>query len=159
MIPGILVDFLAGASVAIASTRNENLVPHVHWLSGWQVEDDHHTVFCLVASGFNDSLLDSLRAHGHFAMVAERIGPHECYQFKGSYVDSRPATVDDQALVEACRARFAAGVRGLHGDRYSDRLLRDSIPEPLIAIRFRVNEIYLQTPGPGAGLRIVPPEE
>jgi hypothetical protein len=31
--------------------------------------------------------------------------------------------------------------------------------KPVVAVEFEVSEIYVQTPGPGAGARIVPPAE
>jgi hypothetical protein len=37
-------------------------------------------------------------------------------------------------------------------------LLRRYIPPPELVVRLRIREIFLQTPGPGAGRRLVPPE-
>jgi len=158
MIPGVLVDFLARASVAVASTRDHALVPHLHWVSGWWVEEDGETVVCLVSASFTDHLLDSLEANRQFAVMAEWIGPHECYQYKGSYLDSRPATASDRLVYETCRERFVAAVRAHLGDRFSERALRHHIREPAIAVRFKVDEVFLQTPGPGAGRRLFPRE-
>lgn len=158
MIPRNQVDFLARASVAVASTRDGRLTPHLHWLSGWQVEEDQETVLCLVAELFTGSLIESLQSNGQFAMVAERIGPHECYQYKGRFVDSRPPKPADEALFVACRERFVAAVSAHLVGRSSVERLRLRSREPTVAVRFRVEEIYLQTPGPGAGARLHPPE-
>lgn len=156
MIPGVLVDFLERASVALGSTRDENYAPHLYWLSGWSVGEDRETVACLVAASFTEALMATLTANGHFAMVAERIGPHETYQFKGRYVDSRAATALDRPVFLSCRERYVADVKVLFGSRFTDQTLRDRFREPAIVVRFRVAEIYLQTPGPDAGRRIFP---
>lgn len=45
---------------------------------------------------------------------------------------------------------------------YADRpehVLKAFVSPAVLAVEFEVLEIYLQTPGPGAGSRIVPPTE
>jgi hypothetical protein len=92
-------------------------------------------------------------------VTVEHIGPHETYQFKGSYAGSRPLTREDQATWERLRTRFAVTVRGIDPNTgLTDSWLADYIPPPEIVVRMRVREIFLQTPGPGAGKRLLPPE-
>ena len=158
MIPGVMVDFLGRASVAVASTRDAELVPHVHFLSGWFVDPEHGGVVCLLADSFCDGLLERLRRHPAFALTVEVIGPHECYQFKGRYLDSRPATGADRPVYEACRQRFVTAVSRQFGKRFSEASLHARYREPSLAVRFEVHEIYVQTPGPAAGRRLFPPE-
>ena len=38
-----------------------------------------------------------------------------------------------------------------------EQLIRDYMAEPALAVEIRVEEIFLQTPGPGAGTRLAPP--
>ena len=159
MLPGVMIDFLARASVAVASTRDAHLVPHIHFLSGWSVEEDRETVLCLVAAGFVPNLMGPLEDNGQLAMTAEKIGPHETYQFKGRYVGSRPPCAADVALVEACRERFVVDVQRAYGDRFTREMLRRKYGEPALAVRFRVHEVYVQTPGPAAGRRLLPRED
>jgi len=142
----------------VASTRDAQRTPHIHWLSGWRLEGDRETMLCLVSSGFTRSLLESVQENGRFAVVVEWIGPHECYQFKGPYLDSRSPTASDGVIAEACAKRFATALTALYGPRYSERQLRGRFREPALAVRFRVDEVFLQTPGPGAGRRVVPEE-
>jgi hypothetical protein len=153
-----MVDFLGRASVAIASTRDADLVPHVHFLSGWSVNPDGRSVVCLFGAAFTAGLVDRLSQNGHVALAAEVIGPHECYQFKGRYLDSRPASPADREVFESCRRRFVESVRRLLGERFSEKSLRARFHEPALAIRFEVEEIFVQTPGPAAGRRLFPPE-
>ena len=60
MIPGVMVSFLGRASVAVASTRDERLVPRVHFLSGWSVDPDGEGVTCLVPAAFTLTTLRML---------------------------------------------------------------------------------------------------
>jgi hypothetical protein len=41
----------------------------------------------------------------------------------------------------------------------AEHLLRAFIPRPALAVEFEVREVFVQTPGPGAGARLVPPPE
>ena len=157
MIPGVMVKFLDRASVAVAGTRDESLVPHVHFLSGWAVDGDGNVV-CLFPASFSEGLLERLERTGALALTAEVIGPHECYQFKGRYLDARPATGEDRPVFEACRQRFSDAVKRHLGDRFTERSLHARFHEPALAVRIAVDEIYVQTPGPAAGKRLYPAE-
>jgi len=159
MIPGVMKTFLACASLAVGTTRDARLVPRVHWVSGWRVDDEGTGIVCLIAKGFTGGLLEALGDNGRFAMNAERIGPHECYQFKGRYLDDRPLGPGDLELYEACRERFVTAIKHHTGERFEDAALWAWIREPELAIRFEVQEIFVQTPGPAAGSRLYPRED
>ena len=91
-------------------------------------------------------------------MVAEVIGPHETYQLKGRYLDQRPAEPSDRPVHEACRRRFVTAVQNHLRGRFRDDDLAARIHDPSVAVRFAVEEIFLQTPGPAAGRRVFPAE-
>ena len=158
MIPGVMVSFLGRASVAVASTRDERLVPRIHFLSGWSVDDDLEFVTCLVPGSFTDGLEQCLRDGGEFAMTAEVIGPHETYQFKGRLVDARAIGPTDRPVYESCRRRFVEAVMRHLPGRFTEEALLARVREPALAARFAVREIFVQTPGPAAGRRLFPPE-
>ena len=156
MIPRSLIEFLSRASVAVASTRDQELTPYLHFLSGWSVGDDLATVECLVAESFADGMIERLKRHPDLALVAEVIGPHETYQFKGRYSSHRAAGPSDQPVFEACRQRFVSTVQAHLKGRFTDETLLVRFREPALAVRFEVGEIFLQTPGPMAGRRVHP---
>jgi len=72
-------------------------------------------------------------------------------------VSSRPSNEGDVADFERCRGRFAERVASLFG--FPVDASRAFVPEPSIAVTFQVREIFVQTPGPAAGRRLVPREE
>lgn len=152
VIPGLLQRFLERASVGIGCTRARDLTPRVHYVSGWQVDPDQRSIWGYVPKIFEPGLGEAAAEKGPFALTVEHIGPHETYQFKGRLAELRPATEADRAVAARCRERFSAAVRGLlpHlADK--DAALRSYIAEPAVAVRLAVREIYVQTPGPGAG--------
>ena len=156
MIPGVIVEFLGRASVAVAGTRDQNLVPHIHFVSGWQVSEDSTELTCFIPAKFTDNLISSLEDNGQLARTVEQIGPHETYQFKGDYLDSRPLQEDDLSIYEDCRERFVSACLPRFG--IPEDVLRRYISKPSLAVRFKVREIFVQTPGPSAGKRLVPSE-
>ena len=158
MIPEEIETFLRErATVAVCATRNAKCLPEIHCVSGWLVMEDHETVACSIPSGFTTGLIDSLDDNGQFTMTVEQIESHVTYQLKGDYVGSHaPSEVDIQAH-ESARQRFATVVNELFG--LPADLCAAYIPPPEIAVRFKVREIFLQTPGPRAGRRLVPVEE
>jgi hypothetical protein len=158
-IPGKIVRFLEQyANLAFAGTRDRDLAPAGHRVSGWQVSGDGRVLTALVAEAFTPGLLEHLEDNGEFALTVEEFPSHETYQFKGRYRRQRPLNDEDHAIVERVRERFVKAVRPLYADA-PPALLHAYIVKPGLAVEFDVREVYLQTPGPGAGTRIVPPAE
>ncbi len=156
-IPGVIVQFLSQATIGMAGTRDASLVPRIRRVSGWRVEPDQETIACTIPEGYTGGLLESLRDNGEFTLTVEEIGPHETYQFKGTYVDAGPCTAPDLSAFEGLRDRFGSVVHSLYG--IPEKACRAYIARPSVTVRFRVREIFVQTPGPGAGRRLVPAEE
>lgn len=154
MIPGVISRFLSEASVGAATTRDANLAPQVYLISGWSAAPDQSEMRLLFGGIFLDRLQADLKDNGRIAVTIERIGAHETYQFKGRCLDLRPVQDEDRALNRACRERFVRAVKPLFD--VADDVLGRHIPDPTLAVRMDVEEIYIQTPGPKAGTRLIP---
>jgi hypothetical protein len=102
--------------------------------------------------------MESLRENGQLAVTVEEFPSHETYQFKGRYRSDRPLRHDDVEIVERVRKRFVRSLRSIYAD-VPEEVLGAFVTKPSLAVEFEVLEVYLQTPGPGAGARIVPPVE
>jgi len=158
MIPGMILKFLQErGSIAVSGTRDASLVPHVHYVSGWDVEADQQTIRCSINRAYLDNLFSSLENNGQFSLTVEQVGTHETYQFKGKYAGSSEPNDADFAAHRQMTERFAKAVSQLFG--HSEEDCRAHISWPSVVVRFKVREIFLQTPGPGAGHRVFPPEE
>jgi hypothetical protein len=105
-----------------------------------------------------DRLLELLRHNGELAFTVEEFPSHETYQFKGHYLRHRELREDDAEIADRVRRRFVKSLRPLYADVPED-VLRSFVSPPSLAVEFEVHEIYLQTPGPGAGTRLIPPSE
>ena len=159
MIPEKIAQFLEQrANVAFAGTRNRDLVPFGHRVSGWCIAADGHTMTAFTPEPFTAGLVESLQENGELALTVEDFPAHETYQFKGRYVSHRPAHRDDNAIVDPIRERFIKNMRAIFPG-LPVGLVGAFTSKPAFAVEFEVSEIFVQTPGPGAGARIVPPAE
>jgi len=159
MIPGKIVRFLEQyANAAFGGTRDRDLVPYGHKVCGWRVGADQRTMTALVPEGFTSGLVESLQENGELAVVVEEFPSHETYQFKGRYLGHRAVQDDDVEVVDRIRKRFVRSFRSIFADARED-VLNAFVAKPSLAVEFEVLEVFLQTPGPGAGTRLVPPVE
>ena len=154
-IPGKIASFLEQrANVGSCGTRDKDLVPHGHRVTGWRVGPERETLECFVPEEFTEDLVESLQDNARIAVTIEEFPSHETYQFKGHYLAHRPPAADDLAIHEQSRERFVRSCRAVLG--LPESVLRAFILKPHVVVSLKVEEIYLQTPGPGAGSRIVP---
>jgi hypothetical protein len=159
LIPGKLVRFLENyANVAFAGIRDRDLVPFGHRVCGWRVGADQGTMTILFPDEFLQRLVESLQQNGELAVTVEEFPSHETYQFKGRYLDHREVHDDDVEIVDRIRRRFVRSLRPMYPDAPED-VLKAFVSPASMAVEFEVLEIYLQTPGPGAGTRLIPPVE
>jgi hypothetical protein len=158
-IPGRILRFLEQhANLAFAGTRSRELVPYGHRVSGWFVDASGGGLTALVAGHFTANLVESLQDNGEVALTVEEFPSHETYQFKGRYLRHRPVQEEDLEIADRIRERFVKSVRHVYADSM-EPLLKAFHHAPVVAVEFEVHEVYLQTPGPGAGTRLVPPAE
>jgi hypothetical protein len=159
VIPGKLVRFLEQyANVAYAGIRDHDLVPFGHRVSGWRIGADQRTMTILFPAEFRERLVDALQQNRELAVTVEEFPSHETYQFKGQYLHHRDARDEDAEIVDRVRRRFVKSLRPMYPDAPVE-VLNAFVSPPAVAIDFEVLEIYLQTPGPGAGTRLIPPVE
>ncbi len=146
------------ANVAFAGTRNRDLVPLGHRVAGWCVGADGRTLTAFLTEPFTGGLVESLQENGEFALTVEDFPSHETYQFKGRHVRHRPVQREDIDIVAHIRERFVKNMRTVYS-AVPEGIAGAFISKPGLAVEFEVFEIYVQTPGPGAGTRLVPPAE
>ena len=144
------------ANVAFAGTRDRDLVPFGHRVSGWRVGADQRSMTILFPDGSTSRLVESLQQNGELAVTVEEFPSHETYQFKGRYLHHREVLHDDVEIVDRIRQRFVKSMRPIFFDQ-AEEVLKAFVSPPALAVEFEVSEIYLQTPGPGAGTRVIPP--
>ena len=126
-------------------------------MCGWMLLPDGHTLTILVPEGGRPHLLESLEDNGQVAVTIEDYPAHEAYQFKGQYLRHRPAEPGDAEIAGRIRDSFMRAVMPIAGE-VAVHALRAFVQPPVLAVDVDVREVYVQTPGPGAGARLVPRE-
>jgi hypothetical protein len=151
MIPDRVVEVLRGPSWVQIGTRDEALRPAHALVVGAMVHDDRRTVTVLVPAARSERVLRNLRENGRIA-VGIALASHEAYQIKGTFLSARPADDAERTRQEAHRAALLAdALEAGFPPAIARPLVLGLAYTPGVAITFRAEEVFLQTPGPGAG--------
>jgi hypothetical protein len=154
VIPERVVEVLRGPALMFVGTRDAGLRPAHTCAVGAVVNDDRETVTFFVAESCAARLLSNVRDNGRVAFDFGWVS-HEAYQLKGTYLSSRATIDEDIAGQEAYRKKLFAAFRQAFPDELAGLLTLGFTYRPGVAVTFRVEEVFLQTPGPGAGTRMV----
>jgi hypothetical protein len=118
---------------------------------GAVVHDDRQTVTVFVPTARSGRVLRDLTGNGRIA-VGLALASHESYQLKGTYISSRPTDDTDRARQEARRAALLeSALEAGYPETIARPLALGLAITPGVAITFRAEQVFLQTPGPGAG--------
>jgi hypothetical protein len=151
MIPDRVVDVLHGPAWIQIGSRDEALRPAHTLAVGAMVHDDRQTVTVFVPAARSERVLRDLTENGQIA-VGVSLASHEAYQLKGTYVSSRPTDDADRARQETHRAALLeSALEAGYPPAIARPLVLGLAYTPGVAITFRAEEVFLQTPGPGAG--------
>jgi len=151
MISEELAAFLvSGLSISVA-TRDEGLAPT--GLRAWAalVEEDRRHVEVFFHAKNSDAVVANLEDNGRIAVLFVHPSTSRACQLKGTFAGSRPAKASERREVDR-------QVDGFTTDLEVIGILKNVTAGwkywPSIAVRFRVEETFDQTPGPGAGGRV-----
>jgi hypothetical protein len=151
VIPDRVIEILHGPAWVQIGSRDEALRPTHTIAVGSVVHEDRRTVTVFVPAARSERVLRDLRANGRIA-VGIALASHESYQLKGTYLSSRPTEAAERTRQEAHRlAMLASLLAAGYPPAIARPLVLGLAYTPGVAITFRTEEVYLQTPGPGAG--------
>jgi hypothetical protein len=151
MIPDRVVEVLHGPTWIQIGSRDEALRPAHTVAVGAVVHDDRQTVTVFVPTARSGRVLRDLTGNGRIA-VGLALASHESYQLKGTYISSRPTDDTDRARQEARRAALLeSALEAGYPETIARPLALGLAITPGVAITFRAEQVFLQTPGPGAG--------
>jgi hypothetical protein len=154
VIPDRVVEVLRGPSVMQVGTRNAELRPAHSYVWGAVVHDDHQTITFFVTERRSRRILSDLENNGRVALTIAQAS-HEAYQLKGPYLSSRPASDEDYAFQEDYRSKLWVAIAEFWPEEMVKPLFLGAEYRPSVGITFRVEEVFVQTPGPGAGNKMV----
>jgi hypothetical protein len=140
--------FLAGGKSMVVGTRDAQLLPEVTRAVGLRPWPDHRHVSVFLPDATGARALQNLRDNGRIAIALSNPPDHRSVQLKGQVIELVPGSEEDAAAVRAYVAQVALvlDVLGLPA-----HLVSRINCLPCTRAEVRVDEIFLQTPGPGAG--------
>jgi len=149
-----LIAFLAQGVSLLVGTCDASRTPHTLRATGVRVHDDrrHATVYLPAVTSRNT--VTDVAANPRVAVLVSQPLDHRSFQMKGTVTRVGPAPPEAQAFIEEYLAGFAR-VLEVVGMPYE--VVTNLSHWPSVALEFSVDDLYLQTPGPGAGARLAGP--
>ena len=149
-----LKSFLESGVSVIVGTRDSGLVPEITRAWGPSVSEDRRSIRLCVPLATSRKTLENLEENGQIAVSFSLPTTYKTVQLKGRYIEAAELTGADVAAIERHRDAFGAsnetiGVPRQWVETFWRRELETS--PTLVTIRFVPDEIFDQTPGPGAG--------
>ena len=151
MIDTSLTAFLEGGVGIHIASRDEALFPKGARALAVRVDEGGRELIVFLSTAAAQRIVPDLEANGQVAVGFGRPVDDRACQVKGVFVGSRPAVESERDIVTT------------QWNGFLDQLEQIGIPRaatgawptwPAVAIRLRVNALFNQTPGPGAGTPI-----
>lgn len=151
-----IVRFVESGVSILVGTRSDELRPDCVRGMGARVEPGGTEVTVFLPQPPAAASLENLAANGRLAVCFARPCDHRSVQLKGQVVKIGPAGRTDREGIQRYRELM---VEALGHVGVAPRLIARFRHTPCRAVRFRVEHVFDQTPGPRAGepLRDLPP--
>ena len=151
MIPQEVIDLANSSYVATIGSRDEHLAPTLRNAWGINIKASEDIVTSFVVEAQFEQMLKNFRQNGRMALSFSDSLMHVCYQLKGHFLQARPLTKDEVALQQQYRRRM---INSLIEWGFPEERVNIALRPVDLAIDFKVEKIFNQTPGPGAGKEI-----
>jgi Pyridoxamine 5'-phosphate oxidase len=140
----------AGASLVVGTVSADG---EPRATRGWavQVVDERTRRIRVVMGGDDQVSVENLK-NGRVALTGADVRTLRSVQLKGRVVSTAPATDEDVHLVADHSGAFFRAVHETDGMPIA--LLERLLPATVVAVEFEVEEMFDQSPGPGAGSEI-----
>jgi hypothetical protein len=148
-----LVEFIESGVSMLVATRDAALRPQVQRAVGAVVAADRASLTVYLTRAVSDRTLANLADNGLIALTSSRPYDHRGIQIKGRMLSMRDSSEADRAHQERYLAGFVEHVYIIGLPRSVMRQLRIY---PSVAVTMSTEDIFVQTPGPGAGRRLEP---
>jgi hypothetical protein len=148
-----VVDLLGSGVVMVLGTRDAALAPECVPAIGSRVHRDRKTLTVFVARALLGATLPNIEHNGQVALCLTRPSDHQSMQIKGRARAVRDAGDADRSGQEQLRGALVEQLAGVGMLR---AVARRMAFWPSVAIDIDVTDVFVQTPGPTAGLPLTP---
>jgi hypothetical protein len=146
--PPELREFLESGVSILLGTRSDRLLPDCCRIVGARLEADGSALTVFLPAATAERSIANLRDNGWAAVCFARAMDHRSVQIKGRMLTIRDADEEDRERIVRYRSALAEawGVIGI-----PPRITLRMAHWPCHALTIRVESVFDQTPGPGAG--------
>jgi len=148
IIPSEVIESLQGGLSLLVASCGPDGRPACTRGVGLRIWPDRQHVTLFLATKTAKPVSEQLQLRPSVAFVISRPSDYRTVQMKGTALTVRDALDTDRTFVSECVHAFAELVDGLGVPR---QIALRVAHWPCLAIDVEVREIFLQTPGPGAG--------
>ena len=155
MIPDLTINALQEGLGHFGVSSSKNKTVHVDTL-GVKIDDIQSTLTCFVIYSECKKVLQYLSETGRVSFFVGMIS-HEAYNFKGQFLSSKKLNNEDLKISENYTNSVIDIITrvGLSKDAAVEKY--GKVPD--LGITFKVDKVYVQTPGPEAGKEITNSEQ
>jgi hypothetical protein len=144
-----VVDLLGSGVVMVIATRDAALEPECVPALGARAHRDRRTLTVFVSRALLGATLANIEDNGQVAITLTRPSDEQSMQIKGRGRTVRDASDADRPIQEQLRGAKVEQLAGIGMPRH---LARRMAFWPSVAIDIDVTDVFVQTPGPTAGL-------
>jgi hypothetical protein len=143
-----LKSFLEVDRVVSVGTTSDDLVPSGVRAWGPTVNEDGASIQLFLDRPSAAAAIANLRDNGRIAVCFTHVHTLRSVQLKGRCVEIGDPQAEDWSVIERHRMGFAEAADEIG---YPKHVVRNMWSAQVVRVRFMVEEIFDQTPGPGAG--------
>ena len=145
------MELIEGGVSLQVGTRDAKLRPEVLRAVGVAVGPDRTTLTVYLPAQLAERTIANLEDNGELALTFSHVIDHRTMQLKGKLVSLRRSRRNEKAIQERWLAAFA---EQLHMVGFSRRTALRLRYWPSVAVEVALRDVFVQTPGPGAGRRL-----
>lgn len=145
-----LIEFLESGVSVLVGTRDAKLRPEALRAYGVVVAPDRSRLTVYVPDALAARTLANIADNHSLAITFSRPIDHRTLQVKGAVRATRASGPEDRAIQERYLAAFVEQLYCVHIPRALTRRLQYF---PSTAVELEITDVFMQTPGPGAGRR------
>jgi len=132
-------------------SRDENMMPSLEHCWGFSITNTENVLAFYVVQESFGQMLKNFKDNGRVTLVLFEWPSHRSFQFKGQFLEAREMTPDEVAFQKQFREKPIEVATGMG---YPFELIDRYVRYANLAIEFKVEKVFDQTPGPGAGKAI-----
>ena len=150
MIPNVTINALEQGLGHFGVSSKNNKTVHVDTL-GVKIDKIKFTLTCFVINSECNKVLEYLNESGRISFFVGMIS-HEAYNLKGQYVSSEKLNNSDLKISKNYTNKVIDIITSVGLSKEAALEKYGKVPD--LGITFKVDKVYIQTPGPEAGKKI-----